>query len=135
MAFLTLEEFVLTYSGKGIDYDGHYGYQCVDLYRQYVADALGFPQNIPVIGAADLWTSYQPAHYERIANTPEGVPMPGDIIVWGREFGPFGHVGVFLFGNVKRFVSFEQNFPAGSVAHLQIHNYLGVLGWLRPRHQ
>lgn len=130
---MTLDEFIKKYTGKGIDYDGWYGFQCMDLYRQYVKEVLEFPQSIPVPGAKDVWNNYPTQYYERIANTPTGVPNKGDIVIWGPRFGPFGHIAVFVSGNVNRFVSFDQNFPTGSLCALREHNYTGVLGWLRPK--
>src|SRR3990167_5788394 len=32
---MTLQEFIAKYDGKGIDWDNAYGFQCMDLYRQY----------------------------------------------------------------------------------------------------
>ena len=32
---MTLEEFVNKYIGRKVDFDGAYGAQCVDLFRQY----------------------------------------------------------------------------------------------------
>ncbi|WP_252722587.1 hypothetical protein [Treponema phagedenis] len=37
---MSLDEFVKKYLGKKVDYDGHYGAQCVDLFRQYCKDVL-----------------------------------------------------------------------------------------------
>ncbi len=47
---MTLDEFVKKYLGKKVDYDGQYGAQCVDLFRQYCKDVLGIPHTGGVIG-------------------------------------------------------------------------------------
>ena len=48
---MTLDEFVKKYNGKKVDYDGRYGCQCVDLFRQYCEDVLNIPHTGGVIGA------------------------------------------------------------------------------------
>ena len=129
---MTLDEFVEKYNGKGIDFDGKFSTQCVDLYRQYVKEVLGFPQSPPVEGAKDIWDTYLPEYFRRIENTPYGVPEKGDIVIWGTKIGKYGHIAIFLEGDAKKFKSFDQNFPVGSLCHIQEHTYTGVLGWLRP---
>lgn len=131
---MKLEQFLNKWNSRGIDFDGHWGYQCVDLYRQFVKEVLGFPQSPGVVGAKDIWNTYLKEHYTRFNNTPLGVPQKGDIVVWNKNMGGgFGHVAIFLFGNVSKFVSFDQNFPAGSLCHFQSHNYKNISGWLRPK--
>lgn len=130
--------FVSTYSGKKIDFDGANGGQCVDLYRQYVKEVLGFPQSPPlgVDGcAADLWTSYLPEYFDQIKITPEFVPQEGDIMIWNkRAGGGYGHVGVVLEGATKdSFQSFDQNWKKRDVCEVINHTYMNVIGVLRPK--
>lgn len=127
---MTLKEFITKWDGKLCDYDGAYGAQCVDLYRQYCKEVLEVPQSPPVIGAKDIWDNYVK---ELVAfnNTPEGIPVEGDIVIWGS--GTYGHVAIFIEGDVNRFISFDQNYPDGTSCHKQVHSYSGVLGWLRKR--
>ena len=129
---MTLDDFIKKYDGKGIDFDGKFSTQCVDLYRQYVKEVLSFPQSPPVEGAKDIWDTYLPEYYKRIENTPYGVPEKGDIVIWGTKIGKYGHVAIFLEGDAKKFKSFDQNFPVRTLCHIQEHTYTGVLGWLRP---
>lgn len=130
---MTLEEFIKKWDGKTLDWDGAYGGQCVDLYRQYVQEVLNFPQSPGVVGAKDIWDSYLKDRFERIENSPTGIPSKGDIVIWGIKYGKFGHVGVFVEGDAKKFSSFDQNDPVGTKCHLQPHTYTGVLGWLTPK--
>jgi len=133
---MTLQEFIDKYDGKKIDYDGYYGTQCMDVYRQYVKEVLNIPQSPPVSGAKDVWDTYLPEYYERIPNTSTGVPRAGDIMIWGEEVGPFGHIAIFMSGTERGFTSFDQNWPntgGTGVAHVQGHDYTGVLGWLHPK--
>ena len=86
---MTLQEFISKYEGEGIDVDGFpkdNPYQCVDLYRAYVKEVLGFPQSPPVVGAKDIWDTYLTSHYTRLDNTPTAVPQAGDIVRMDRDW-------------------------------------------------
>lgn len=130
---LTLDEFIAKYNSKGIDFDGAYGNQCMDLYRQYVKECIGGQQSAPVPSAKDVWETYNKDTFERIPNTPTGVPSRGDVIIWGTTLGVHGHIAVFVEGNQNSFNSFDQNYPLKSPCHIQPHTYKGVLGWLKPK--
>ena len=121
--------------GKGIDFDGNYGNQCFDVYRQYCKE-LGFKQSPPSEGAKDIWDNYLPEHFDKIINTTSGVPQQGDVVIWGTKIGKYGHVAIFDRGDDKAFVSIDQNWPTDGgkgVLHEVNHSYTGVLGWLRPK--
>ena len=132
---MTLKEFIDKYNNKFLDYDGAYGPQCFDLYRQYCQEVLGVPQSPPTgsQGAKAIWTTYLQGYFDRIDNTPTNTPMQGDIIIWGTGIGPYGHVAVCWDSNMLTFHSFDQNFPTGSPCHIQLHSYKGVLGWIRRK--
>lgn len=125
-------QFVTTYTGKNLDFDGVYGGQCVDVTNKFAADVLsvtGWKGN-----AVDKWTNYPEEVFEQIPNTPEALPQEGDTIIWGKTVGEYGHIALALAGaTTTSFDSFDQNWPVGSVCHTQHHTYKGVLGWLRPR--
>lgn len=129
------QEFKNKWLGKGIDFDGNYGNQCFDVYRQYCKE-LGFKQSPPSEGAKDIWENYLPEHFDKIINTTSGVPEQGDVIIWGVKIGKYGHVAIFDRGDDKAFVSIDQNWPTDGgkgVLHEVNHSYTGVLGWLRPK--
>lgn len=130
---MTFDQFIEKYNNKGIDFDGAFGNQCVDLYRQYVKEVLGFPQSPAVAGAKDIWDTYLSSFFTRYNNSPTAVPKKGDILIWGTKMGQYGHVAVFIDGGVTKFNSFDQNSPVGTLCHIQSHTYTGVLGWLRPK--
>ena len=127
---MTYSDFKNKYNGKGIDFDGWYGYQCMDLAHQYATEVVGI-DFAPAPAAKDVWKQ-NPMGYEKIPNTPTGVPQQGDIIVWNEEVGPYGHIAIFDNGDVNKFQSFDQNWPTGSLCHIQDHSYKGVAGWFRP---
>lgn len=130
---MTLSQFIDKYTGKGIDFDGSYGNQCQDLYRQYVKEVLNLPQTPPVVGAKDNWTANTP-DFDKIPNTPTGVPPVGSIMIWGAKYGPYGHVAIVTSATVTQFTCFSQNDPSGSLCGLKTYKTYGAtLGWMVPK--
>lgn len=139
-----LQDYINENTGKGINWDGQYGNQCMDLYRHYV-NWLGVPkQSMPVAGAADIWTTYLTEYFDQIINTLTFVPSAGDIVIWKRSTSlKWGHVAIFVTGDTSKFISFDQNWPqegytdskgnfiGTGTPHLQEHNYINVIGVLR----
>ena len=123
---ITMNEFIKKFDGKSIDFDHVYGSQCVDLVKLW-EDWNGWP--VITGNAKDQFRDVD--GYTRIRNTPSGVPQQGDIIIWDESVNKYGHIAIFVKGDSNQFVSFDQNWPVGSVCHLQKHYYGGVLGWLR----
>lgn len=126
--------------GKGLDYDGYYGVMCFDLANDYSVNLIGSKAFIGM-GAYEIYTNFanQPSKdlYERIPNTPEFVPIKGDIMVWGQSLGENGHVAICNGkGDTTWFESYEQNWTGHNdpVALIK-HNYNNVLGVLRPKDQ
>jgi hypothetical protein len=106
--------------------------QCVDLFRVYNRKVIG--GNDMAGNAVDYFTNYPVVYYDKIPNTPTGVPQLGDVIVWGTTYGTYGHISVCTdIADTKGFTSFDQNDPLKSKCHFQPHTYNGVLGWLRPK--
>jgi hypothetical protein len=133
----TLSEFVNKWTGKTIDTDGIYPNQCMDLMHQYLIDMFGLtdPRILAQDSAYKVYTNFDNVFghemFERIANTPTGVPQSGDVLFFGQAIGQWGHVCMFVDGNTDTFRSFDANWPTGTLPHIQTHNYTGVLGWLR----
>lgn len=126
--------------GKGLDYDGYYGVMCFDLANDYAVNLIGGKPFIGM-GAYEIYTNFanQPSKdlYERIPNTPEFIPIKGDIMVWGTGLGKNGHVAICNGkGDTTWFESYEQNWTGHNdpVALIK-HNYNNVLGVLRPKDQ
>jgi hypothetical protein len=127
------DQFFGKYDQKGIDFDGYYGFQCMDLYRQFVKECLEFPQSPLVVGAVNVWDTYLADKFDRIENTLTAIPIKGDIVIWSTGVGAYGHIAVCKDGTQSEFTSFDQNWPVGSLCHFQKHNYTNVLGWLRVK--
>lgn len=137
---MNYQEFKNKWLGKGIDFDGSFGNQCMDVYRMYVKEVLGIPQSPAVQGAKNVWDTYLSAYFDRIPNTPEGVPVQGDIVIWGMN--PYGHIGICDSADTQYLTCFEQNWSEGGttrdgqgVTELRRHTYTNVLGWLHFKSQ
>jgi hypothetical protein len=132
---MTLNEFIAAWNGRGADYDKALGYQCMDLFLFYQKQVLGVSPKGAAY-AALLWNNYDPNVFERIPNSLSFVPRAGDVCIWGATSGnPYGHVAIATgSGNLWSFSSFDQNWPLGSLPHIQSHNYFsGFKGVLRPK--
>lgn len=120
-----LNEFVKKWSGKRIDFDGSLGAQCVDLYRQYFKE-MGIPQSPGVQYAYQLYST------ALLPKFKTGIPLPGDIVIWGTGFSSSGHVAINLSATSSSMKVFEQNNPPGYPCRVWDHPYTNVLGFLRP---
>lgn len=125
------QQFLNTYNGKYVDYDGAYGNQCFDLVNKW-STTLGY-RPFGGLYASGIYSQPQ-GNYSQIPNSPTAVPQAGDIIVWNNRYGGgFGHTGIATGeGDTNYFVSFDQNYPTGSPSKPVRHSYDGVIGWLRP---
>lgn len=141
----TLDQFIKDWTNKPVDTDGVYPNQCMDLMHQYLIDCFGItdPAVLAAPSARLVYENFDnlKGHekFDRFANTPNGVPVKGDIFVFKNPMGwdsvakiYRGHVCIFLEGNVWNFRSFDANFGL-SLPHIQDHTYDGALGWLRFR--
>ena len=116
-------EWVRSYEGQGLDYDGSYGNQCVDLIKAYY-DFLG---ETPMRGNADTYAyNALPDGWERIQNAD---PQPGDILVY--TGGSYGHVAICTGENE----SYHQNWGGSYVQRVTGDCYStgnGYWGVIRP---
>lgn len=136
---MTFDEYFGKVNGKGIDFDGNYGVQCFDLANDYAVKVLGCK---PFIGlyAYEIYTNFaaQPsaARFTRIPNTPDFVPLKGDIMVWSKTLNDTaGHVAICTGeGDTSWFKSYDQNWTGLNDKCTKVqHTYNNVLGVLRPK--
>jgi hypothetical protein len=128
---MTFQQFIAKYNGKFVEVAGpNSPNQCTDLANAYLMEVLG-QEPIKYANAKDFPARVNDS-WSWILNTPEGIPSPGDMVIWD---GEYGHIAIFIDGDASRFNSFDQNYPAGTPAHMQSHTYLRpkVLGWLHPK--
>lgn len=132
---MDLIEFTNKYHGKKIDFDGAYGAQCVDLFRQYCKDVLRAGHTGAVEGAKDLFLKYSELpseckYFDRISGT---TPRMGDVCVWdATDKNKYGHVAICLGfdENTEMAVVFEQDGfkkDGARLAKRSMNNMLGVL--------
>ena len=137
---MTLNEFVNLFNGKATDFDKGSGVQCVDLAKMYIYYVLGInPQSIG--NAEAYWRRYNELSYlhdnfNRIPNTASFVPQKGDIAVWDKRHGKYGHIAICTGeGTTSYFYSYDQNWIIKKM-HKVKHSYKdGFAGVLRPKDQ
>lgn len=136
---MTFDKWVKQNIGKGIDYDGTYGVQCVDLAKHYIKNVLGVtPQSIG--NAIEYYnkrktSEYLTKNFKWIDNTPEFIPKKGDLCVFTSRSG-HGHISVATGeGTTSYFYSYDQNFPKAKHEPMTKikHSYTSFLGVLRPK--
>lgn len=136
---MNYQEFINTYNGKSIDYDGVAGVQCVDLAKMYLDKVFGIKAGAWG-NAKDYYENYNNLPlgntFDRIGNTASFVPQRGDIVVWGAGLGnKYGHIAIATGeGNTSNFYSYDLNWGSKVVKKVQ-HNYKGFLGVLRAKDQ
>lgn len=133
--------FLNKYNGKFVEVVDSSNYaQCFDLAIQWCIE-LGLPSNIfaGLMYAYEIWspsTAIASNNFEYILNTPDAIAQVGDLIVWGKTYGPAGHVAICTtISDINHFQAFSQNDPTGQPAILKDYNYNHVLGWLRYKGQ
>lgn len=136
---MTFNKWVKENLGKGIDYDGTYGVQCVDLAKHYIKNVLGVtPQSIG--NAIEYYnkrktSEYLTKNFKWIDNTAEFIPKKGDLCVFTSKSGN-GHISVATGeGTTSYFYSYDQNFPKARHEPMTKikHSYTSFLGVLRPK--
>jgi hypothetical protein len=138
---MTYSEFIAKYNGKGVDYDGVAGVQCVDLAKLYLHDVFGI--NPGAWGDAHCYYdnfNNIPAlknNFIRIANTADFVPKQGDIVVWSSSLskGGWGHIAIATGeGDTTYFYSYDQNWTGKHDKCTKVrHTYKCLLGVLRAK--
>ena len=135
---MTLDEFVKKYNGKKIDYDGRYGAQCVDVFRQYCKDVLDIPHTGGVVGASDLYTKYdelplEQKYFNRLVYAGRK-PEAGDVVIFApTKSNKYGHVAIVLDASSEEIAVFEQDGFKQDGAHVGSWSDARVLGFLRRR--
>jgi hypothetical protein len=79
---------------------------------------------------------YLKNNFIKIANTPTFIPQKGDVAVWDKRHGKYGHIAICNGeGTTSYFYSYDQNWIIKKM-HLVKHNYKsGFAGVLRPKNQ
>lgn len=138
---MTLIDFVNKYIKTLVDYDGVYGAQCVDLFRQYCYDVLNIPQHTGAVnGAKDLYLKYYTLENEirerdvfmRLSAINTSGAHPGDVAIWDSSpINGYGHVAIVLQDKPKSLIVFEQNGFKQDGAKITERPKDNLLGYLR----
>ena len=133
---MNLDEFIFKYEGKNVDYDGAYGFQCVDLFRQYVKEVLDVPEHTGTVnGAKDLFLNFDKMPKMKKYFDKVYPPKPGDIVVFNRtEKNPYGHVAIVVHATNKAVVTFEQDgYRPMKGCYINVWQPEFILGFLRGK--
>lgn len=135
---LSLAVFTEKWLGQRIDYDGAYGYQCVDIIKQYLDDCFGMKPGAWGHAKA-YWENPHPEvlkKFSKISKTK--TPQAGDIIVYTpTPQNSFGHIAIALSSSTM----LDQNGGGEPGATGQARdkitkrniNFSRVYGYLRPK--
>lgn len=86
--------FKSRWSGRRIDYDNVYAYQCVDLILIYVKEEFGLPSGVWG-NAIDYWNRPSSALLRKFDLVAGSNAQQGDIVVLhGLAGNPYGHIGI-----------------------------------------
>lgn len=134
---MTLTDFIKKYNGKKVDFDGAFGAQCVDLFRQYNKEVWGNPHTGAVEGAKDLILNYDnlPLEQKHLEKIPRYFfPKAGDVAVWGASSSnKYGHVAIVVYTEDNNLIVFEQDGFKQDGAKLNIRTDDNLLGFLRKK--
>ncbi|MEJ7541218.1 SH3 domain-containing protein [Staphylococcus intermedius] len=130
-------QYIQNHIGVGVDFDGYYGYQCMDLIVDYMYQLSN--GNVRLNGNAYQAKNNQLGNYAKVfPKKPGFVPKAGDIVVWyPRPWNAhYGHIGIVKEASSKQFTSLEQNIRGnlsfGEVGRLATHQYSDVAYFIRP---
>lgn len=115
------------------------GNECVAVANHYMQKIFG--TNWYNIYRADfakqIYASTSNAYFEKIPQTPLGIPQKGDIVVWNASLGGgAGHIAVVESADINTITVIEQNGNRITRRWVTRHtygNYAHVIGWLRPK--
>ena len=85
-------QFKAKYLGRRIDADGVYGFQCVDLVKQYTQECYGVSGRG---NAIDWWYNPSPTILTKFDRVSTSSARRGDIVIFkGVNGNPYGHIGI-----------------------------------------
>lgn len=137
---MTFGDFVRKYSGVKVDFDGAYGAQCVDLFRQYARDVLGIAEHTGSCatsgGAKDLFLDYaaMPVEKKYFKKITGKSFVPGDVAMWNGSAGnKYGHVAIVIGELGDDLIVFEQDGFKQDGAKIALRSRERLLGFLRKK--
>ena len=128
---MTPTQFVNNYNGKGVDIDGAYGIQCVDLFKAFTKENYGICNYTCGNGyASGLWINRKSRpYYKYFIDGNVNNLQNGDWCVWGNcKVAPNTHIAMYYNGKF-----FGQNQNGKKQASLVNLSKSGIIGVLRPK--
>lgn len=138
---MRFNDFVKTYLGKGTDYDGAYGVQCVDLAKLFIDKVIGVvPQSIG--NAHAYWDNFENTYLKKYFKPipyKKGVKaQKGDLVVWGKKYdgkSEHGHIAIATGKQTDTTITtYDQNWGGAPMKEVT-HSVTGLKGYLRPLNQ
>ena len=86
--------FLFKFLGIGLDADGVFGRQCVDVIKAFIRFIVGHMVNIHTGNAWEIWSHNTLSQWATKVNFDSSKIKRGDIIVWSRRISPTGHVAI-----------------------------------------
>lgn len=135
---MKIDDWIMATVGKKVDFDGAFGAQCVDLFRDYNKRVFGNPHTGAVEGAKDLYLNYEKMpeekkYYKRLGKSAKLVT--GDVLVFGAtQSNKYGHVAIYI-GEVldSMLLVYEQDGFKQDGARFKIRSRENLLGVLRNK--
>lgn len=108
----SIQAWLDSVKNKTVKSSGGFGGECVDLARLYSQSVLGNDIGSATIsgGAKDYATQAVPKGYIRIKYTPGFKAKVGDIAIWEKDGGGYGHMAVVYAVNGNDMIIYEQNY-------------------------
>lgn len=123
-----VDRWKATVQGRGIDMDGAFGAQCVDLARSYSQNVVGTGA---IMGNGRDWYAAGGASGAYTQIGPGAQAQKGDIACWGASWGGgWGHVAIVLGDNGGTISTMTQN---PGPARVENFGKNGLQGYLRPK--
>lgn len=138
---MTYQQFKAKWIGRRVDFDGVYGYQCIDLIKQYLLDVKGIKAGAWG-NAIDYWYNTNPAVLKEFNRLSTNQARQGDIVILkGINGNPYGHIGIADGSSgILTVTILEQNGSSGNGSGLggdairtRAVPLWRVVGLLRPR--
>ena len=131
---MKLKDFINLHINTKVDFDGVYGAQCVDLFRQYCKDVLNIPHTGSVDGAKDLILNYPnmdgEQKYFHLVHVSQA--RTGDVVVWNKnDFNKYGHVAIVIGFVSDSMLVLEQDGLKQNGVKFNTRSFENVLGILR----
>ena len=131
---MTVYKWLSTTENRKVDFDKRYGYQCVDLFRDYIEKVLGREQPNGVSGAIDLWTGYSSNANLKNVFRQATRPRFGDWLVWEpTKTNKYGHIAMYINDCGNYCLVFEQDGYKQDGAQYIYRTKRGIVGALTIR--